>query len=159
MVIDIMWPFIRKVVEKVTGPWCRCIVLLGSHGQLVIDILLLAGPAHAPQDAVVMPSSTSQSLELRWRPGYHGGYPPQWFVLMYKPAAHEGNFITSNHSVTAADDGFVTITVTGLQPRTNYSLELFAVNSRPHDRASSDHILLSGVTRRKAFSNYCSTIS
>ena len=120
--------------------------------RMVIAILMFAGPAHAPQDADVMPTSTSQSLELRWHPGYHGGYPPQWFVLMYKPA-DEGSFITSNHSVTAADDGFVTVTVTGLKPRTNYSLELFAVNSRPHDRASSDHILLSGVTKCKAFSN------
>ena len=124
---------------------------------MVIDILVLAGPAHAPQDAVVMPSSTSQSLELRWRPGYHGGYPPQWFILMYK-AANEGSFVISNHSVTSADDGFVTVTITGLQPHTNYSLELFARNNRPpsdgqmRDRASSDHVLLSGVTRRKAFS-------
>ena len=121
---------------------------------MVNDMFIFAGPPHAPEGATLLTSSTSQSLGLHWRPGYHGGYPPQWFVLQYK-AVEEDTFSTYNDSLPSTDS--MTVTVTGLQPQTNYTLQLFARNSRPpggdkkRNHARSSYVILSGLTRRKIY--------
>jgi len=90
---------------------------LGSN-FVTIDLTVKTTPD--PPETLEVVSRTWESQELRWVPGFDGGYP-QWFILDFHSEMH-------SERLEVKPSNAVKYNVTGLLPSTNYTFRVYGVN-------------------------------
>ena len=79
-----------------------------------------------PPTAVFVSDVSSRSVVVTWYPSYDGNTPVLSYVLQYRDRMTPVTMASRNVSVGGS---MTTATITGLQPDTEYQLQVFSSNS------------------------------
>ena len=106
-----------------------CLDLSWTLEQTSITVWRL-GPPSPPENLEVL-ANRSSDISVSWRAGFHGGYPPQTFIVTAQDTETGEAYEVMVQQDGETEGKQLTATITGLEADTQYRISVRAKNNRP----------------------------